>query len=341
MAEFIINQQLNKKSWEDFLLAKTESSFLQSWHWGEFNEALGKKVFRLGFEKNNKIVGLCLIVVEKAKRGKHLIVPGGPILDWNNPRLVDFFFSQIKQLAKQEKCVFVRLRPQLPQEEKSLALFRKQHAINSPVHLHAELTSQLNLTPGIDLLLSQMRKTTRYEIRKAEKLGIEVRQNTNPDRIKTFYEIELETARRQKFIPFSYQYLYEQFCVFSKNNLAVLFESFYENKLLSQAFVIFYNQEAIYHYGTSTEEGRKYPGAYLSQWEIIKEAKKRGLKKYNFWGVAPVDQPRHRFYKISVFKRGFGGQDFAYLHAQDLIIDKKKYFFNFLIENLRKKIRRI
>jgi len=49
----------------------------------------------------------------------------------------------------------------------------------------------------------------------------------------------------------------------------------------------FLRSEAAYHYGASTEEGRKYPGAYLIQWEAIKEAKKKEHKRYNFWGVPP------------------------------------------------------
>ncbi|KKS63763.1 MAG: FemAB family protein, partial [Candidatus Daviesbacteria bacterium GW2011_GWA1_42_6] len=112
-------------------------------------------------------------------------------------------------------------------------------------------------------------------------------------------------------------------------------------KLLAQAFVIFYGQEAAYHYGAGTEEGRKYPGAYLIQWEAIKEAKKRGMTRYNFWGVAPSDKPSHRFAGVSLFKRGFGGSEFEYLHAQDLVINRSRYLINTAIENLRRHIRRV
>ena len=109
--------------------------------------------------------------------------------------------------------------------------------------------------------------------------------------------------------------------------------------MLAQAFIIFYGNEAAYHYGVSTQEGREYPGAYLIQWEAVKEAKKRGLKIYNFWGVAPADNPAHRFYRISIFKRGFSGIDVQYLHAQDLIINRPKYLLNYAVETFRKKVR--
>jgi lipid II:glycine glycyltransferase (peptidoglycan interpeptide bridge formation enzyme) len=65
------------------------------------------------------------------------------------------------------------------------------------------------------------------------------------------------------------------------------------------------------------------------------------MKKYNFWGVAPIDSKDHRFSGISIFKRGFGGEDVQYLHAQDLIINYPKYAINFGVEQLRKVIRRV
>jgi lipid II:glycine glycyltransferase (peptidoglycan interpeptide bridge formation enzyme) len=192
-----------------------------------------------------------------------------------------------------------------------------------------------------DELLAQMRKTTRYEIRKAQKLGVTIETSKDENDVKQFYDYQLETAQRQKFVPFSYKFLLEQFKVFFAADKALLYTAKFEGKILAQAFIIFYGSEAVYHYGVGTEEGRKYPGAYLIQWEAIKEAKKRGQNYYNFWGVASEEEKQHRFYTISIFKRGFGGKDTHYLHAQDLVINKPKYLLNFAVEKLRKIVRRV
>lgn len=336
-----VNLQSNKQNWEEFLLNSEESSFLQSWSWGEFNEKLGKKIFRLAFEEEGKIIGACLAIIEAAKRGKHLVIPGGPIIDWSKKELVETFFREIKNIARQNSCVFIRIRPQLPESQSNKNIFSGHGFKDALVHLHAELTSVLDLTPTQDQLLSRMRKSTRYEIKKALAQNIRVEKSDDPKKIKRFYKIQLETAKRHNFVPFSYDYLFNQFRIFAKHNAVLLYEAYYEDALLAQAFIIFYNREAVYHYGTGTSEGRKYPGAYLIQWEAIKEAQKRGFRKYNFWGVASTDNPAHRFYNVSVFKRGFGGQDVAYLHAQDFVIDRKRYFLNYLVENIRKRIRKI
>jgi len=341
MAEITVRNIIDKKIWEEFVLAKNEANFLQSWSWGEFHKAMGKTIDRKGFYENNKLVGVMLSVVEPAKRGKYLTVPGGPIIDWHNKDLINTFAKQIRTIARENNCVFVRVRPQLKSDESSKKIFKELGFVKAPMHLHAELTSQLDITKSVEELMTQMRKTTRYEVKKAIKENIKITISTDEKDIKKFYDVQIETAKRQKFVPFSYKFLHEQFRIFAEFGNVLLYKAEFEKKLLAQAFVIFYGKEAVYHYGVSTDEGRKYPGAYLIQWEAILEAKKRGMTRYNLWGVAPLEKSDHRFAGLSLFKRGFGGEDFQYLPAQDLIINKPKYLLNYIIESLRNRLRNL
>ena len=38
----------DRKIWEDFLLRCEEKTFLQAWNWGEFQQRMGNKIWRLG-----------------------------------------------------------------------------------------------------------------------------------------------------------------------------------------------------------------------------------------------------------------------------------------------------
>jgi lipid II:glycine glycyltransferase (peptidoglycan interpeptide bridge formation enzyme) len=349
MKEVLVKQITDKKEWERFLSKHSEANFLQSWSWGEFHERLGQRVVRSGFYRDEKLVGVLLGVVEDAKRGKYMTVAGGPILDWSDEELVAAAFAEMRRAGKEAGCVFVRIRPQIQmqdlrlmtEDEKVIALFRRHGCRNAPMYLSAELTSQLDITPSEDELLKGMRKTTRYEVKKAMSLGVKISTSTDEALIRDFYNLQLETAKRQKFVPFSYAFFLEQFKMFFAEGTALLYTATYEKVVLAQAFIIFYGSEAVYHYGASTEDGRKYPGAYLIQWEAIKEAKRRGMTRYNFFGVAPEGETNHRFSGISVFKRGFGGQDVEYLHAQDLVLDRAKYLLTLAVEKLRKIRRRV
>lgn len=341
MAQIIVKEVEEKGTWESFLIEHPEANFLQSWSWGEFHQLFGNKINRVGFYDGEKLLGVMLSVVEDAKRGRYLTVPGGPIIDWENSDLTKAFVEEVKRFAGDNNCVFVRVRPQLELNDFSKNLFSKLGFINAPIHLHAELTLQLDITQSEDELLAQMRKATRYEIKKATNQGVKVTTSADLSLIREFYDMQMETAKRQKFVPFPFKFLADQFKVFSENNQALLFRAEFEGKLLAEALIIFYGTEAVYHYGASTDLGRQYPGAYLIQWEAIKEAKKRGLARYNFWGIAPEENKDHRFYGLSIFKRGFGGKEVHYLNAQDLVINKGRYLINSAIEKIRKKVRNV
>ena len=114
----------------------------------------------------------------------------------------------------------------------------------------------------------------------------------------------------------------------------------FENYLLASAFVIFYGNEAVYHYGVSTDANRTMPGAYAVQWRAILEAKQRGMKRYNFWGVAPKNETNHRFAGVSTFKRGFGGNEVQYVPAHDKVLSQK-YYLIWILETIRRKLRRL
>src|SRR5258708_33962741 len=102
----------DKQNWENFLASRPEANFLQSWNWGVFHQKLKNKVFRVGFFEDQNMVGAALCIKEEAKRGKYLTIAGGPLLDWRNEELLKYIFEELKNIAQQEHCVFVRIRPQ-------------------------------------------------------------------------------------------------------------------------------------------------------------------------------------------------------------------------------------
>lgn len=328
-----------KSEWESLIKKFSEANFLQSWNWGVFHQNLGKTVVRVLAEENKK-VALAQLVIEPAKRGRYAAVAGGPLMDWQDTIFVEKVFAAIVQIAKEEGCIFLRFRPQTLESDVQESVLKKIGAQLAPMHLTADLTLQLDISQSEDELLSQMRKNTRYEVKKAQKLGISTKVTTNPSEIHDFYLQQLAVAKRHNFVPFSEKFLTEQFLAFLKDDAVALISSYYQDKLLATAFVIFYNREAVYHYGVSTEDNARLPGAYATQWAAVIEAKRRGCSSYNFWGVAPEGNSTHRFAGVSLFKRGFGGKEVAYLPAHDIAISFA-YWIPWVLEIIRKKLRRL
>lgn len=111
-----------------------------------------------------------------------------------------------------------------------------------------------------------------------------------------------------------------------------------KEEVLSAAIIIFYGDYAYYHHSGSSSKIRPVPASYFLQWKIIQEAKKRGCKYYNFWGIAPNDNPKHRFAGVTIFKKGFGGKRINWLHAQDLPVSPL-YWLTYIFETARRKRR--
>jgi len=333
----------DKQQWETYIGKRKEANFLQSWEWGDFHQALGKEVLRMGLYRSGELSGVFLIIIENAKRARYMTIAGGPLLpvSWGRREVVVPLLGSLRDLAKKHNCSFVRIRPQEIYSA-ALATAMTQYGLRpSPMHLSADLTNQLDLSLSEDELLSSMRKNTRYEVRRATKLGVRVESSTNPSDIDEFYNMQLTTARRHGFVPFAHAFLKKQFETFVGTGSALLYKAYFKDQLLAEAFIIYYGHEAVYHYGASTDAGRKYPGAYLIQWEAIREAKRRGCDRYNFWGVVPLERKDHRFWGVSIFKRGFGGREVQYLAAHDLIVDPARYALNAIVETVRRKTRHL
>lgn len=333
----------NQTEWDEFVTAHPDANFLQSWDFYEFYRSRGFDIVRRGiYDENNQLVGVYAGEVEPAKRGRHLAIAGGPIFDWTNQEIKNLIFSDMKQQAKKLKCTFVRVRPQLQNTPENAKIFQQLGFRKAPMYLSVEFAGVLNLENSEEEILKNMRQRLRRALRKAEKNQITIEKTSDPKAIHDFYQIELQTAKRHDFYAFSEDFLTKQFAAFAKNDEAVLYIAKLNGEILAENFMIFYGNEASYHYGVSSELGTKYSGAPLLHMEAMRDARKRGIKRYNFWGIVDENDTKHRFYGVSVFKRGFGVEELKYLEARDLVLDKISYYTKTLpIETLRRKVRHV
>lgn len=332
----------DKDQWDDFVTSHPEANFLQSWDFYEFYKNYGHEIVRrIALDDHGKALGVYAGQVEPAKRGRHLAIAGGPILDWRNKKLVSAIFQDMATQGNSLNCTFVRVRPQLELSAKSENLFKTLGLKKAPMYLSVEYAGVLDLTKSEDEIMKGMRQRLRRALRKAAKNNIIVEKSTDPKDIKEFYNIQLQTAKRHDFFAFSEGFLTKQFRAFAQNNEAILYKAIYNGEVLAENFMIFYGNEASYHYGVSSELGTKLSGAPLLHLTAMRDARERGIKRYNLWGIVGEDETDHRFYGVSVFKRGFGVDELKYLPAHDLILKPLAYQKTKLIEQTRKKLRHV
>ncbi len=340
MQRYQVKEVTQQEEWDQYITQFPQVNFLSSWEWGQFQKKMGKSVVYISLQDHEKCVATALVVVERAKRGTYLALAGGPLVNWHNTEAVITLTAVLKQLAIKFTALAIRFRPQALATEVPVSLLSKIHALPAPMHLTADYTLQLDLKLGPDQLLAQMRKNTRYEIKKAEKVGIITTLSQDPKDIQLFCDQQYVLAHKHGFVPFSYDFLSQQFTTFVEHDAAFLVHAWQGKTLLATAFIICQYGEAVYHYGISTPANDRLPGAYAAQWAAIQEAQRRGCNRYNFWGITRPEQTTHRFAGVSTFKRGFGGSEVAYLPAHD-IPTHWRYWLLYAFETVRRKIRRL
>jgi len=354
-----IKEITDKKTWEGFLEKCKEKTFLQSFSWGEFNKMMGNKIWRFGLFQiaNGKLqienlIGVALIIKILAKRGTFLFVPHGPIIKSQisnlKSQISKYLLEELKKLAKEEKCDFIRIAPILEKNEEDERIFKELGFREAPIHIHPEITWELDISKSEDEILKGMRKTTRYLIRQALKnKEIEILKSEKIEDLEEFNKIYQETARRHSFVPFSFDYLRNEFLAFKDDKQILIILGKYKGEVVSGGVFVFWQKIGFYHHGASSQKYPKIPVSYLMIWEAIREAKNRGCEKFNFWGIAPISSDfelrtsnfwQHPWAGLTLFKMGFGGEKKEYVKTQDFPISKK-YWICYLIEKIRRKKR--
>jgi len=360
----------DKNTWENFLLGCEEKTFLDSWNWGEFQRNMGNKIWRFGVFEGAKLLSVALAFQIQARRGTFLFVPHGPAsatTSAGNPNIkyeiLKTLLEELKNLAKKENCSFIRISPIWERDEENTKVFKDLGFRDAPIHIHPEVTWESDITPLEEDLLMNMRKTTRYLIKQAQK-NKDVKVYQSPafaeasagrqdlKDIEIFNKLYQEVAGRHHFIPFPLDYLKNEFSAFNPDHQPIqqvqgcperaegqisIFFGKYKNEIISSGIFIFWQNIAFYHHGASLLKYPKIPVSYLLQWEAIREAKKRACKVFNFWGIAPPSSTGggHPWAGLTLFKMGFGGYKKEYVKTQDLLLSKK-YWLTYLFEKLRK-----
>ncbi len=334
-----IREVLDEKTWERFILSCPHTPFLQSWAWGEFQEELGNSHFRIGAFEGENLLGTALAILMQRKLGRFLYVPHGPLLGpgTNKQKVANQILNHLKGVAEREGVDYLRVEPRWQESGANRQTMERLGFRPAPSSVQARVGWLLDLRPQEEELLATMRKTTRYLIRKARKMGVEVRQTRNIEEMGKFHFLLELTSKRQGFTPQPKSYLQKQFETLAPKLMAELFLADYKGKTLAAAIFISYGDTISYVHSASARS--EVPAAYLLQWKAILSAKKEGLDIFDFWGIAETGDRRHPWYGLSLFKKGFGGYQVDYLGAWDFPLTKR-YLMVVGVEHVRKLIRR-
>lgn len=213
---------------------------------------------------------------------------------------------------------------------------RRQHKLHKPLtNIQPPDTTILNLSKNDDDLLAAMKQKWRYNIRLAEKKGVEV-YSAGIDGIDTFYALYEETSKRDAIAIHHKQYYKSLFELSShyKGFKVSVYIAKHEEEPLAAIITLFTASEAVYLYGASSNKKRNLMATYLLQWKAIQDAKQYGSKQYDFYGMPPTDDENHPMHGLYRFKTGFGGTNIHRPGSIDIMLSPV-YVPYILAEKLR------
>ncbi len=347
-----IKEITNKATWNTFFNSVGSPSFHHSWEWGEFQKSMGYSVLRVGIYDKENLTGIALVIKIRSKRGNFLFVPHGPLFSIASEKLMVTIPANKKQMAKTvlstltnyltdiaktEDYWFIRVAPVLADSSDHKDIFNKAGYKQAPIYVHAESMWAVDISGTEDEIMQGMRKTTRYLIRKGLKEGIEISKYSDIAALDEFWKLYEVTFSRESFTPFPKKFILKEFQVFNVTNNSLFFlggipQKFAQgslSKFQAGSLVLFTKSSGFYHQGASIHS--TYPVTYVLQWNAMLEAKRRGCKFYNFYGIYKPGRTPNAWKGLSLFKQGFGGFQIDYLPTQDYIVSPK-YYFSFAID---------
>ncbi|MEK7557356.1 MAG: peptidoglycan bridge formation glycyltransferase FemA/FemB family protein, partial [Patescibacteria group bacterium] len=311
-----IREMNNQRAWNDFLLRVNPNTFLHAWEWGQVQRRAGEEVLYLGVFERNTLVGVCLAITVKARRGRHLLVPHGPIFRTEAetrkylPALAGYL-EGIARVSEQWPLVALRVSPLLEATYTNVQLFRRLGFSDAPMHVHAEITWVLDIDKPEEEILTDMRKTSRHAIKKAQDSGVTTLTAPGTPAVDDFMPLYEKTKQRHDFVPYSRKMIESQVDIFNESGRpdvgAYLVFAQYQGKDVAGGIFFQFGKTVFYYHGASMKVAGADGAAQLLQWEAIKEAKRRGATRFNFWGIAPDSAPgaesgkKHPFAGITTF----------------------------------------
>ncbi|MDD4289694.1 MAG: peptidoglycan bridge formation glycyltransferase FemA/FemB family protein [Patescibacteria group bacterium] len=324
---------ISKQELDNFSSSTEHSQFLESSFWEEFQNLLGKKVWRYGyFDDNNQseILGAFLIIEKKLPFNfGYLYTPRGPIIKdkLDKSRKIEIsknLFKLFRDICVKEfkiKNIFFRFEANfIPENIKQIKKVKD---------FQPSKTLILDLLKNEEELLKDMHEKTRYNIRLAEKKGIQViKTNKEKEYIGDFLNLIEKTSKRDNFKSHSGDYYLKMLKSSDKN--IDLWIAKKDNKVICTNIVVNFGDTVTYLHGASSNEYRNLMAPHLLQWSQIRWAKENNYRYYDFWGIAKTDDKNDAWRGFTRFKKGFGGFELEYPGTFDVIYDKNFYsFYNF------------
>jgi lipid II:glycine glycyltransferase (peptidoglycan interpeptide bridge formation enzyme) len=300
------------KRWAEFVLNQKTGTLFQMPFWADvYQPRTHRWIFYWGEEAGQ--IRICALI-----RGKKIpywgfdyVIERGPVCDEEQALLAGI--GEILKYLKKEKAISLRVNPywEFPAgmriEEGLVSLGFQPFQRKEDIHYQ---TIAVDLKKDQNELFKNLRKTTRYEIKRAQKLGLTVRSTDNREDLWLFYELLKKTGAKKNFDIPQYPFLLNLWeNVLKKQKMGALLMTHYHGDTISGLILLKHGLWGVYSWGASDPDFKvKVSRAHLGLWEGMLWAKSQGCALFDMGGLAGSEYKDAGMGNVDFFKTGFGGE---------------------------------
>lgn len=311
--------QQDKEGWDAFVLASPASSFLQTWAWGQVQEKMNAQSIRLVEEQAGEIVSVALVITRPLPFGfSWMYVPRGPVgKSGSDNNISSEMQAYLVKRASEQNAIFVRIDPAVSRMSLPDG-WRKADSEMQP-----KQTRVIHLEQSEEEILAQMHSKARYNVRLAERKGVQVRFSRDANDVEKFLTLTRDVTDRSGFSYHPDAYYHAIIEAYPDAEVAI---AEHEGDVLAVHVMIYAGQMATYAHGVSSNHKRNLMAPQYLYWQTMRRAKERGCTRYDMYGVAPEGaDSSHPWAGISRIKEKFGGEYVAYAGAYDYVVSPLLY----------------
>lgn len=317
-----LRRALDPVQWNRALERLPMPHVLQTWQWGVLKERHGWRAQHWLWQVHDEPQAAALALTRRVSPFpvRVMYVPKGPILDYAHGPLVECVLTDLEDMARAERVLFAKIDPDVraddPVGTEWASRLQRRGWLSSSEQVQFRSTSLVDLTPGLDDILAQMKSKWRYNIRLAQRKGVTVREGTADD-LPLLYRMYVETSERDRFVIRPEAYYRDAWGSFIEAGLARPLIAAVEDEPVAMIVLFRFGRRAWYMFGASRTLHRDCMPNHLLQWEAIRWAKAQGCTVYDLWGAPDVMDESDPMWGVYRFKAGFGAQLVRHAGAYD------------------------
>jgi len=316
--------------WNKFVAESEQGHILQSYEWAKFKGAGSWEPFIIALMESNEIKAGISILSRKVPflGSKFFYAPRGPVVDFKDKDLVKTLIDAVRTEAGKRGAVALRIDPEIDETDSgAISTLKDIGFVSNKKQIQPRATFIVDLERDIDSILSSFDEKTRYNVRLAEKKGVQVKRESNINGIEHFWKMYAETSKRDKFLIHPKEYYFKlKECLIDKD-LADVFVAYFRGIPIASVVVFKFGKKILYMYGASLGVYRNMMPNHVLHWHVIKWAKENGYKQYDLWGVPVNPREGHPLYGVYRFKKGFNGKNRTWIGVYDIPFNRFLYWF--------------